>query len=61
MDKSEELRRIIEDCVEDELRHAPLASPHDLAYRIAREVRCCVRGVGIKAVPASPTWPQVDR
>jgi len=62
MDETEKLRRIIEECVARQLHD--FNSGHDrrdVAYEIAHCVLLLMRSAGIKVVPKSPPWSQIDR
>ena len=62
MDETEKLRRIIEECVTRQLRgFNPGHDRRDVTYEVAHCVLSRMRSIGIKVVPESPPWPQVDR
>ena len=62
MDETEKLRHIIEECVTRQLRgFEPGHDRRDVAYEVAHCVLSRIRSIGIKVVPKSPRWPQVDR
>jgi len=56
------LRRIVEECVTRQLRgFNPGHDRRDVAYEVAHCVLSRMRSIGIKVVPESPPWPQVDQ
>jgi len=56
------LRRIVEECVTRQLRgFSPGHDRRDVAYEVAHCVLSRMRSIGIKVVPESPPWPQVDQ
>ena len=62
MDETERLRGIIEECVTRQLRgFEPGHDRRDVAYEVAHCVLLRMRSAGIKVVPKSPPWPQVDQ
>ena len=62
MDETEKLRHIIEECVTRQLRGFNSGQDRrDVAYEVAHCVLSRIRSIGIKVVPKSPPWPQVDR
>jgi hypothetical protein len=61
MDETENLRRIVEECVTRQLRFKPGHDRRDVAYEVAHCVLSRMRSIGIKVVSVSPPWPQVDR
>ena len=60
MDETERLQGIIEECVTRQLRIKPGHDRRDVAYEVAPCVLSRMRSIGIKVVPESPLWPQVD-
>ena len=61
LDETERLRRIVEECVTRQLRgFNPGHDRRDVAYEVAHCVLSRMRSIGIKVVPESPLWPQVD-
>jgi len=62
LDETERLRRIVEECVTRQLRgFSPGHDRRDVAYEVAHCVLSRMRSIGIKVVPESPPWPQVDQ
>jgi len=56
------LRRIVEECVTRQLRGFSTGHDRrDVAYEVAHCVLSRMRSIGIKVVPESPPWPQVDQ
>ena len=52
----------VEECVTRELRgFNPGHDRRDVAYEVAHCVLSRMRSIGIKVVPESPPWPQVDQ
>ena len=51
-----------EECVTRQLRgFSPGHDRRDVAYEVAHCVLSRMRSIGIKVVPESPPWPQVDQ
>ena len=62
LDETERLRRIVEECVTRQLRGFSTGHDRrDVAYEVAHCVLSRMRSIGIKVVPESPPWPQVDQ